>query len=281
MAQKLVGLFIAFAVLGVLFWTLQKLWPSVRGQKVFRAGFFTDCIYWLWTPVVTRAITPIAIALALLPLAAFYGTDLRSVLRGHGALAAQPLWLQALEIFVAGDFLGYWQHRLFHGRLLWPFHAIHHSSTELDWLSSVRLHPVNDAVGRLIVAVPLVAAGFNTAAIALYVPFLTFYAILVHANVAWDFGPFRYMFASPAFHRWHHTGEEEGLDKNFSGGLPLWDLMFGTFYMPRGRQPASFGIADSVPAGFFGQMAAPFRWRTVARQEMESANTAAPDSFAR
>lgn len=259
--HKLVGLFIAFAILSVVFWVLQHISPSIRGQRTFRSGFLTDCIYWLWTPIVTRGITPLVIALALLPLAAYYGTDLKSLLRGHGALASLPLWQQGLAIFVVGDFLGYWQHRLFHGRTLWPFHAVHHSSSELDWLSSVRLHPVNDALGRLIVAVPLVVAGFNVGVVALYAPFTTFYAIMIHANLDWDYGPLRYAIASPVFHRWHHTKAEEGLDRNFSGGLPLWDLLFGTFYMPRGERPTRFGIDDPIPKGFFGQMLAPFRRR--------------------
>lgn len=262
--HRLVGLFIAFAILSVVFWGVQRLSPSVHGQRTLRAGFWTDCVYWLWTPIVTRSVTPVAVALAISPIALLYGTDLKSILHGHGVLAAQPLWLQGAEIFVVGDFLGYWQHRLFHGKRLWPFHAIHHSSTELDWLSSVRLHPVNDTISRLIVAVPLVAAGFNTGVVALYAPFTTFYAIMVHANLSWDYGPLRYVIASPAFHRWHHTKADEGLDKNFSGGLPLWDLLFGTFYMPPGRQPATFGIDDPVPRGFIGQMIAPFRSHTRA-----------------
>jgi sterol desaturase/sphingolipid hydroxylase (fatty acid hydroxylase superfamily) len=37
--------------------------------------------------------------------------------------------------------------------------------------------------------------------------------------------------ASPR-HRWHHTGEAEARDKNFAGLLPLWDILFGTYYMP-------------------------------------------------
>lgn len=258
MTKQLIGLAVAFVALSLVFFVAQKIWPSVRRQKTFRSGFFTDCIYWLWTPIVTRSITPIAVAIALLPIAALDRMNLKTMLHGHGALATQPLWQQAIEIFVAGDFLGYWQHRLFHGRMLWRFHAIHHSSTELDWLSSVRLHPVNDALSRLVVAVPLVAAGFNTGAVALYAPFATLYAITLHANLSWDYGPVRYAIASPAFHRWHHTSAEEGLDRNFSGGLPLWDLLFGTFYMPRGRQPVSFGIPDPMPTGFLGQMLAPF-----------------------
>jgi len=259
MQKQLTGLIVAFAVLFVLFWILQSLWPSVRGQRILRSGFLTDCLYWLWTPIATRGITALAIGLALFPLAAYHGMGLKDFLHGHGALARQPLWLQAVEIFIAGDFLGYWQHRVFHARGLWRFHAIHHSSTELDWLSSVRLHPVNDTVAKLIVALPLVAAGFDTGVVAIYAPFTTFYAIMVHANLNWDYGPFRYLIASPVFHRWHHTSAEEGLDKNFSGGLPVWDLLFGTFYMPRDRQPETFGISDAVPHGFVGQMLAPFR----------------------
>jgi len=269
LSHRLAGLFIAFAVLSLLFGVLQRLSPSIRGQKTFRAGFLTDCIYWLWTPIVTRGITPLVVALALLPLAAYYGTDLRSLLKGHGALAAQPLWLQGLAIFVIGDFLGYWQHRLFHTSRLWPFHAVHHSSNELDWLSSVRLHPVNDVISRLIVALPLVAAGFNVGVVALYAPFTTFYAILIHANLDWDYGPFRYVIASPMFHRWHHTRAEE--NRNFSGGLPLWDLLFGTFHMPRGEKPAAFGIDEPMPQGFVGQMLAPF-----ARKDRDQDQEAVP-----
>lgn len=261
MQKQLIGLAIAFAVLSLVFGVAQRIWPSARGQKTFRRGFLTDCIYWLWTPVVTRGITPLAIAIALMPLVVLHGTSLKVLLHGFGTLGAQPLALQGVEIFVLGDFLGYWQHRLFHGRALWPFHAIHHSSTDLDWLSSVRLHPVNDVISRLIVAVPLVAAGFNVGVVALYAPFATFYAIALHANLNWDYGPLRYVIVSPAFHRWHHTSADEGLDKNFAGAFPLWDLVFGTFYMPR-RQPTSFGISDPVPRGFIGQMIAPFRWGT-------------------
>jgi len=259
MTKQLIALMVAFVVLSLVFFVAQRIWPSVRGQRLFRRGFLTDSVYWLWTPFVARTITPIAVGIALIPIAALYGMNLKTIIHGHGALAAQPLWLQGIEIFVAGDFLGYWQHRLFHGHRLWRFHAVHHSSTELDWLSSVRLHPVNDALSRLIVAVPLVAAGFNTTVVAFYAPFTTLYAITLHANLNWDYGPLRYVIASPTFHRWHHTSAEEGLERNFSGGLPLWDLLFGTFYMPRGRQPVAFGIRDSMPTGFLGQMIAPFR----------------------
>ncbi len=258
--HQLIGLLVSFGGLTALYWLIARFWPSVPGQKIFRRGFWTDCVYWLWTPIVTKAVTPIAIAIARLPAhLRSSGLHYNTLAQGHGFLSRQPLWLQGIEVFVLGDFLGYWQHRLFHERRLWRFHAVHHSSAQLDWLSSVRLHPVNDIGSKLIQAVPLLALGFNLTTVALYAPVTIFYAIMVHANVSWDLGPFRAVFVSPAFHRWHHTKAEEGLDKNFAGGLPLWDILFGTFYMPR-RQPTVFGIDDPMPEGFIGQMLQPFRW---------------------
>jgi sterol desaturase/sphingolipid hydroxylase (fatty acid hydroxylase superfamily) len=124
----------------------------------------------------------------------------------------------------------------------------------------VRLHPVNDVVSRIVQVLPLYWLGFNGLVLAAVVPFLTLYALLLHANVSWTYGPLRYAIASPAFHRWHHTSEEEGLDRNFSGLFPFIDLAFGTFYMPPGRQPQRFGlIGDDVPDGLLSQLAYPFR----------------------
>jgi len=42
-----------------------------------------------------------------------------------------------------------------------------------------------------------------------------------------------------------------------SGMFPIWDLLFGTFYMPAGRRPETFG-AEGVPEGFIGQLVHPF-----------------------
>lgn len=262
MSPTLRSVIASFVVLSVVFLVLQRLSPSVRGQRTLRRGYVTDLCYWLFTPFVTRAITPVAVALALVPVALISAVDLKNLetlVQGRGPLGAQSLGWQALQIFVIGDFLGYWQHRWFHGGWRWRFHAIHHSSEDLDWLSSVRLHPVNDIVARIVQAVPIVLLGYNVGAVAVYSTFTALYAIALHANLSWTYGPLRYVVASPSFHRWHHTMAEEGRDKNFSGFFPLWDLVFGTFYMPAGRQPTVFGVTDPVPPRLVGQLLYPFR----------------------
>jgi sterol desaturase/sphingolipid hydroxylase (fatty acid hydroxylase superfamily) len=211
--------------------------------------------------LVTRTITRASVIMvaAVFALVVYGRIDRDQLLSGFGSAARLPLWVQAGLILIIGDFIGYWMHRWFHGRRLWRFHAIHHSSTELDWLSSVRLHPVNDAAMRIAGTLPVLALGFNPTAIAGIIPILTLMAILVHANLDWDWGPLRGIIVSPRFHRWHHTSEAEARDKNFAGLLPLWDVLFGTYYMPRDRVPEHFGTATPVPAGLIGQMVFPFR----------------------
>ena len=86
------------------------------------------------------------------------------------------------------------------------------------------------------------------------------YSAMVHANLNWTFGPFKYIFASPVFHRWHHTSLAEGRDKNFAPTFPLLDIVFGTFYMPENRLPEQYGVSGSkIPDGFISQMIWPFK----------------------
>ena len=45
--------------------------------------------------------------------------------------------------FLLFDFLVYWTHRFYHEiPVIWKFHAIHHSTEELDWASGFRAHPL-------------------------------------------------------------------------------------------------------------------------------------------
>ncbi len=253
---------VTLSIVLAVFWLLETLFPARREQPRWRATLRTDLLYWFFTPLVSKFITRLSIvALLLLPVALLGDAPVRDLAaHGYGPVARLPAWLQALGAFVLGDFIGYWMHRLFHGSRLWRYHAVHHSSTEVDWLSAARLHPVNDVLARVAQAAPLLLLGFPATVLAVYVPLISFYAILLHANVPWTFGPLRHVLASPAFHRWHHTRECAGQGRNFAGFLPLWDLLFGTFHLPAGRQPADFGIRNGdVPDGLVAQLLYPFR----------------------
>jgi sterol desaturase/sphingolipid hydroxylase (fatty acid hydroxylase superfamily) len=266
-AAYFLKLALGFGALFVVFAVLERVVPCVRGQRLVRRGFWTDVAYWFVSVPVTRVVGIVAAVVAVVVVAVPLGVHL-----GHGglnqwllqstAVSRQPAWAQVAEALVIGDFVGYWTHRgLFHGvPRLWRFHAVHHSSTELDWLSSVRVHPVNDAVTTFAQVLVLMAVGFRPATLGGATGILTLYAIFLHANVRVSLGPLRYVLATPAFHRWHHTSQQEGLNRNFAGLLPVWDLLFRTYYLPRETQPARFGVqGEALPESLAGQLAYPFR----------------------
>jgi sterol desaturase/sphingolipid hydroxylase (fatty acid hydroxylase superfamily) len=264
--KAFVGFLVAFTLLAVVFSFLERLFPSIPGQKRWRRGAGTDLVYWLVTPFVFKPIGRGMTGLSLFVLAVMLkaGHDRASILawieQGHGPLGRLPPGMQGLLALLVADFSAYWLHRLFHGKRWWQFHAVHHSPVELDWLAAVRVHPINEFAISVVQAVVLVGLGFRPQVLAGVLPFFTAYAILLHANVSWSFGPLKYLIASPVFHRWHHTSQAEGLDKNFAGLFPLWDLLFGTFYMPKDRMPMRFGVIhDEVPEGFWKQLVWPFR----------------------
>ena len=258
-----------FVFAALLFVLLELAFPAVRSKALFRRGFRTDLLY-LAMPPVTRAVAGVVVGLAVagafVLLGRVEGGQMRQVLEsaivdGYGPVAAQPLPLLVLEMLLLSELIGYWVHRAFHRRGL-PFriHAVHHSSVELDWLSAVRVHPLNVIVGRSASAIPLLVLGFPLKALAVYLPFLPLYAVFLHANVDWRFGPLRYVIASPVFHRWHHASDREAHGKNFAGLFPFVDWVFGTFYMPESEGPRRFGVDHPpVPDGFWAQLLHPFR----------------------
>lgn len=245
------ALLVSLALLALAFGLLERVGAAVPRKPLFRRERGVDFLWWFFTPWVSRGAGLVAVGIAVALIAPQPSSRW---------FESQPAVLQVIELLVAADLLGYAAHRLFHGRQLWRFHAIHHSAEDLDWLSATRVHPVNEIGNRLIQVVPLYLLGFRGKPLAALVPILTLYALFVHANLRWDFGPLRYVIATPAFHRWHHTSEEEGLDRNFAGLFPWIDLLFGTFHMPRGRQPQRFGISgETMPKGLLGQLAYPWR----------------------
>src|SRR5918997_1122839 len=90
-----------------------------------------------------------AAAFAVLALAAKRRNALAAAVRPASWSVLPPVLVGFLAI-VAGDFVGYWRHRLEHTRLLWPSHAVHHSDTEMTWLALARFHPVSRLVTLLL-----------------------------------------------------------------------------------------------------------------------------------
>lgn len=259
MINDTILLILAFTALPALCITLERMWPQVKGYRLFRKGFGSDVIWYLVQTTTSHIVAPWIVFAVVLPVLIFNDIAINDYWNGYGVLGDIYFPLQVFIVFVLADFLSYWQHRLFHTRRAWAIHAVHHSSEDMDWLGATRFHPLNEIGAQLIYMAPLIAIGFSPLAFVVLAPFTAAYAVVLHANVNWDFGKLKYLFASPTFHRWHHTSEKEGIDKNFAGFLPVWDVIFGTFYYPEDRVATKFGIHDHMPSGFVKQLFYPFR----------------------
>lgn len=67
---------------------------------------------------------------------------------------------------------------------------------------------------------------------------------------------------TPEFHHWHHTNERDAIWTNYSTFLPLWDQLFGTYFMPKDRRPQSYGVNEPIPDGILRQLRHPFKgWK--------------------
>ena len=150
--------------LAAVFTVLTQFWACNPGRPWWRKReLVTDLCYWFFIPVVTRYFR---IGLLIAGAAVFFHITTADGLiafyeDGHGPLAALPLVVQMLIFLVGEDVITYWTHRLFHGGRLWKYHAVHHSSEELEWISAARFHPINLFFGAVIADVVLLIAGIS------------------------------------------------------------------------------------------------------------------------
>lgn len=240
-------------ILLIVFVPLERLF-ALRPQKVFRPGWLTDLTYYLTGNLLGK----LGVLLCSSALMGFLGTF------GHQDIqervVSQPLVLQLLVAIVIGD-LGYYSaHRLLHtNRWLWHFHAIHHSIKDMDWLATVRVHPIDQLLAKILQVFPLYWFGFSPDTLALYLGFSAAISFFIHSNLRLKVGWVKWLIATPEFHHWHHANMPGVRNCNMAAQLPVIDWLFGTLYLPHGVMPERYGMPDSVPPSYFRQLVYPFQ----------------------
>jgi len=243
----------------LIFIPLERFIPQKREQKIFRKGWLTDIFHFLFTRSIADVFTFMFVGSLIFFLHWLISPSFQQ------AVGAQHRGLQFLEAFVIANIGGYLGHRLSHQiPFLWQFHKIHHSIAEMDWLAAARVHPLDQIVTKALIIAPLYVMGFSKATFGAYLGVAIFQAVLIHANVKINFGPLRWLITTPQFHHWHHSNVPEAFNKNFAGELPLLDMLFGTYYLPKDRMPTSYGLSEQVPAGYLKQLVYPFKRRHLA-----------------
>lgn len=169
-----------------------------------------------------------------------------------------PIVLVVLAAVFAGDFAGYWRHRLEHTRLLWPAHAVHHSDTRMTWLTLERFHPINSFTTLVLDNTFLLLLGFPPYALVANNLVRHYYGYLIHADLPWTYGKLGAVFVSPAMHRWHHADDADAFDTNYATVFSIFDRWFGTLRVP-GPCVAALGVKADMGPGAVGQLTYPLR----------------------
>lgn len=261
--QNLVQSLMWMAYFALTFGVLTKIWPCNPDLHYWKnkKQWMSDLGYWLVLPLFSRYVKIFFMTAGAVVLLGLHGEAITEYYKhGHGALGALPLVPQAVLLLILSDIPLYFIHRFFHGRSLWKYHAVHHSTKDLDWMSTQRFHPINSWFAFTLVDTLMLIVGFSPQAFASLALFNIAFSAFVHANLNWTLGPLKYVIATPVFHRWHHTMLAEGRNKNFAPTFPILDIIGGTFYMPKGKLPEHYGIDDETfPEDFVRQLFYPFR----------------------
>lgn len=252
-------LFIPFLLL------LEFLFPVNASQPLIGKAFLQDTIWFV-------AYSPIKI-LILFPI----GTVIQGIFAAHrqffdiGAAAAWPMWIRAIAALLLSEFIFWFNHFVRHKvRVLWLFHAVHHSQKQINVFTEDRDHIVDAFVQYVVAFFPFflfqLPNFFAVTAIGLYMPI---HNRFIHSNIKLNLGWLGWVITSPQFHRVHHSALPEHADKNFGGHFSLFDHLFGTACRSTNVYPET-GIVDSqfpfednlkwwqLPANWLKQTVYPF-----------------------
>jgi sterol desaturase/sphingolipid hydroxylase (fatty acid hydroxylase superfamily) len=241
----------------LIFIFIEKLFGLRKDQPVFRPEWQTDFQHF----IVNHMLIGFMLLATNLLVHKLFGWAASDGIRGW--VAALPFWVALPLIILVADLVQYWTHRAYHEvPLLWRLHAVHHSARSMDWLAGSRQHIVELLITRTLVLAPIYVLGFSKEVIDAYIVIVGFQAVFNHANVSVRLGPLRYVIVTPNFHHWHHSQDDEAIDRNYAAHFAFLDHLFGTAVQSDRKWPERYGVqGDYVPDGFLKQLAFPFVWK--------------------
>ena len=252
-SHLLIALNVPIALVAIAIIGLELVFPARLDWKPRRSDVASDALFMVFV----QTLLPRALAAGLtLAITAWTHAYAPSAWWPH----QWPLFGQALLMVLAVDFLRYWLHRACHTFTpLWRLHEVHHSPDILYTLNVGRFHPLEKLLHFSLDTVPFVLLGVAPEVVAAYFLFYAVNGFFQHSNLRLRYGFLNYVVGSAETHRWHHAREPKVALCNFGNTTIVWDLMFGTWYLPKHRS-LEIGIPDrDYPKDFWSQMFTPFR----------------------
>ena len=202
---------------------IQALFPAIRSQKPFNTGILVDMV---WVFIHGFMVTGfVLITIAALNQVLMPWTSSLKV----GVFSNVPAWLEIVLGYLAVELVGWFSHMLRHKvRVLWVFHEVHHSQSQMNPFTLFRVHPMDYLFAEFIIFLPALLFEETLGIVLSYLIISRLHDALTHSNIRTNLGPLRYIFVTPQSHRVHHSSETEYFDMNYGVTLCVWDRLFGT-----------------------------------------------------
>lgn len=263
--RTFLGTIVMFLIFGAIFAPLERLIPYSRRWLDDKETPIDIMLFFgskVWGDYINRPLRLATIALVVQEISPTIGQEIWPTF-------IHPV-AQVFLLLAVKDFFRYWYHRWMHeSEFMWRWHAVHHSSERLYWFNGTRSHPLEGLVSSFLWAIPF--AFIKAPVEIVFVTGLMGRTIgrFQHTNMDLILGPFDYIFSSPKNHRYHHSKKVEEGNSNYGGDVIIWDLLFGTFYLPKGEQPSDdigIGGMPNYPQTFVGLMLAPFTYGSIKKE---------------
>ena len=158
-------------------------------------------------------------------------------------------WYTWIACQFLDDFTFYWYHRLSHTvRILWAIHLPHHSSTNYNLGTAVRIGWFVSFYKPLFYFW-LLAIGFHYEMLLLCMGIETIYQFQLHTKYIPRLGFLEYIFVTHTQHQIHHSKYIPHLDKNHGGIFSIFDQIFGTYKEFTKNELVDFGILHPPESG--------------------------------
>lgn len=161
-------------------------------------------------------------------------------------------WLDLLGVpglvvsFLLYDNWMYFWHRLSHEvRVLWSFHQVHHTDTQMDATTALRFHPAEIIISNILNLGVIALIGMNLEQAVFYKSVLFIVILFHHSNIrlngVLDEG-LKTMIVTPSMHRIHHSQVKNETDSNYGSVFSFWDRIFRSFKVRCDIEAIRFGI---------------------------------------
>lgn len=134
---------------------------------------------------------------------------------------------------LALDFSSWLVHFVMHKvQVLWRFHLIHHSDTNVDVTTGLRHHPGDSLLRGLFFLLLIFISGAPMYSVMIYQTLVVLATAFTHANISLPpklDKALSWFLISPNMHKVHHHWKQPYTDSNYGAVFSIWDRLLGTF----------------------------------------------------